>query len=94
MEFERFVKLIEGAIDYEYLEENGKYRIKPDLDDELMEISAQIRELDGEAEKLLPSLVDRIGCEVKLESNSELGFFFRIPNKVVFFFSIEIRMNY
>jgi hypothetical protein len=76
------VALVESTMDLDFYEQSGQHRIKPEIDDELASINGQIIELDGKAQKLLRKLADRINREVKLESNVELGYFFRITLKV------------
>lgn len=80
-EFGQFVALVESTMDLDFYEQSGQHRIKPEIDDELASINGQIIELDGKAQKLLRKLADRINREVKLESNVELGYFFRITLK-------------
>jgi hypothetical protein len=82
VEFERFVTLIERTLDLAYFEESGQHRIKPEIDEQLAEIAKQMADLDEKAQKVLEKFAKRMDCEVKLESNSEAGFFFRITLKV------------
>lgn len=82
VEFERFETLIERTLDLEYFEQSGQHRIKPEIDENLGEIANKMNESEKSAKKLLDKLADRLQCEVKLESNTEYGFYFRVTLKV------------
>ena len=82
VEFERFETLIASTLDLDYFEQNGQHRIKPEIDENLAEIDDKMDESEKSAKKLLARLAERLQCEVKLESNTEYGFFFRITLKV------------
>uniref|UniRef100_A0A183CGT2 W2 domain-containing protein n=1 Tax=Globodera pallida TaxID=36090 RepID=A0A183CGT2_GLOPA len=81
IEFERFKALIEETLDFKYLKENGQYRIKPEIDDNLAMIATQIRELDTKAQRESDKMATRLKIEVKIESRIDVGFFFRITLK-------------
>ena len=87
VDLRRFAQLIENTLDFDYFEQNGQHRIQPNIDPKLQEISKKIDEMNEEAQNLRRKMADNAKCEVKLESNSELGFFLRVTLKVhiVFF---------
>ncbi|KAL3101259.1 hypothetical protein niasHT_028015 [Heterodera trifolii] len=80
-EFERFKSLVENTLDFEYLKENGQYRIRPEIDENLATLAKQIRELDAKAQKESDKMASRLKVEVKIESKCDVGFFFRITLK-------------
>ncbi|KAL7072203.1 hypothetical protein ACQ4LE_009020 [Meloidogyne hapla] len=81
IELRRFAQLIENTLDFYYFEQNGQHRIQPNIDPKLKEISAKIDVMNEEAQNFRKKMADNAKCEVKLESNSELGFFLRVTLK-------------
>uniref|UniRef100_A0A914LB24 DNA mismatch repair proteins mutS family domain-containing protein n=1 Tax=Meloidogyne incognita TaxID=6306 RepID=A0A914LB24_MELIC len=81
VDLRRFAQLIENTLDFDYFEQNGQHRIQPNIDPKLQEISKKIDEMNEEAQNLRRKMADNAKCEVKLESNSELGFFLRVTLK-------------
>ena len=49
--------LVESSIDVEHAESTGQFRIKPSVDEDLLEISKQIDQLDTRANKILSKVV-------------------------------------
>lgn len=58
LEFDRFMALVESSVDVEYGESTGQFRIKPEVDKDLLEISKQIDQLDSRAQKALSKVGD------------------------------------
>lgn len=47
--------------------------------------------MNEEAQDLRKKMADKAKCEVKLESNSELGFFFRVTLKVIILYKLFLK---
>lgn len=57
-------------------------RIKPEIDENLLELNAQIDKLKKKADAALSDVCAEAGTDnIKLESNTETGFFFRVTLK-------------
>uniref|UniRef100_A0A0M3K2D2 DNA mismatch repair protein Msh2 (inferred by orthology to a human protein) n=1 Tax=Anisakis simplex TaxID=6269 RepID=A0A0M3K2D2_ANISI len=82
LQFDKFSALIETTVDVEYFENSGSYRVRPDIDKELMEISNTMKSIEKQCEKELDKISGKFAESVKLDSNSQHGFFFRVTLKV------------
>ncbi|RCN23797.1 MutS family domain IV, partial [Ancylostoma caninum] len=82
LHFEKYCQLIRSTVDEEYHDKTGDFRIRPDIDPELLRISDDMRDLEKKAEKAKSHIAKRLDIEsVKLDSNPQLGFFYRVTLK-------------
>lgn len=82
LEFERFASLVQSTIDEQYYEDFRAFRIKPDIDNNLLEMDLEMKKSGARAKKEQDKLIAKINCEnVKLESNGDIGYFFRVTLK-------------
>lgn len=81
LQFEKFAALIETTVDVRYFEETGTCRIKPEIDDQLLETAERMKEIEADCKKALSKISGKLPESVKLDSNSQLGFFFRVTLK-------------
>ncbi|KAE9418683.1 hypothetical protein Angca_003190 [Angiostrongylus cantonensis] len=100
LHFDKYCELIRSTIDEEYHERTGDFRIRPDIDPELLRIDKDICSLEKKAEiartnvcylvvtrrfkysKALLQIAKRLDLEsVKLDSNPQLGFVYRVTLK-------------
>ena len=84
-DFSKYIELIETTVDLEDVE-NHEYLIKAEFDSSLqdckttmVEISEQLNESLDDAARLLGL---EAGKSIKLESNAQIGHFFRVTLKV------------
>ncbi|KAI6184360.1 DNA-MISMATCH-REPAIR-2 domain-containing protein [Aphelenchoides bicaudatus] len=79
-ELSKMRALIESTVIYD--ESTQRYYIKPDVDEDLVELNQQIEDLKSKAENIASLLRSETGEEhIKLESNSENGFYFKVTLK-------------
>ncbi|KAK6730879.1 hypothetical protein RB195_007382 [Necator americanus] len=82
LHFKKYCELISSTIDEDYLEKTGDFRIRPDIDPELLRISDDMHGLEKKAEKAKAHLATKLDLEsIKLDSNPQLGFFYRVTLK-------------
>ncbi|VDM26948.1 unnamed protein product [Toxocara canis] len=81
LQFDKFAALIESTVDVEYFEETGTYRIRPIIDDKLLETSERMKDIEKQCQKELAKVSENAAEYVKLDSNSQYGFFFRVTLK-------------
>ncbi|ETN84906.1 MutS domain V protein [Necator americanus] len=82
LHFKKYCELISSTIDEDYLEKTGDFRIRPDIDPELLRISDDMHGLEKKAEKAKAHLANKLDLEsIKLDSNPQLGFFYRVTLK-------------
>lgn len=74
--------MIEETIDFN-LVERGEFLIKSGFDDELQEMRNQMDEYETKMKSNLAKTSGALGITVKLDSNSQYGFFFKVPLKVI-----------
>ncbi|KHN81388.1 DNA mismatch repair protein Msh2 [Toxocara canis] len=56
LQFDKFAALIESTVDVEYFEETGTYRIRPSIDDKLLETSERMKDIEKQCQKELAKL--------------------------------------
>ncbi|KHJ98120.1 MutS domain V protein [Oesophagostomum dentatum] len=82
LHFEKYCQLIRSTVDEEYREKTGEFRIRPDIDPELLRISDDMCALEKKAEKARKKLASTLDLEsIKLDSNPQHGFFYRVTLK-------------
>uniref|UniRef100_A0A0N5AJT6 DNA_MISMATCH_REPAIR_2 domain-containing protein n=1 Tax=Syphacia muris TaxID=451379 RepID=A0A0N5AJT6_9BILA len=81
LQFEKYKALIESAVDVQYVEGAGSYRIRPDIDEQLNETAERMKSIEKKCEKALDKMSSKLSEAVKLDSNSSLGFYFRCTMK-------------
>lgn len=57
LQFEKYAALIESAVDIQYCEETGNYRIRPDIDEQLNHTAGRMREIEESCQKALDKVV-------------------------------------
>ena len=81
---ERLLKLkelIETTLDVK-LAEQGDYVIRADFDDTLTELKQELDTCESQSKKILSKVSSDLGLDsVKLESNGQIGYFFRVTLK-------------
>nr|CAG4649158.1 EOG090X02H9 [Scapholeberis mucronata] len=83
---EKLVKLkemIETTIDLKQAE-LGEFIVKPDFDDQLGELKKQMDECESDADRIFSRVGSDLSLEaksVKLESNAQIGYYFRVTLK-------------
>nr|CAG4636840.1 EOG090X02H9 [Ceriodaphnia reticulata] len=84
---EKLVKLkemIETTIDLQQADQ-GEFIVKADFDDQLGELKKELDECGEKAERILSKVVNNLNLEsaksVKLESNGQIGYYFRVTLK-------------
>ncbi|CAJ0578112.1 unnamed protein product, partial [Mesorhabditis spiculigera] len=80
-QFDKFIELIRSTVDVEYFEKTGAFRIKPEIDPELLKLSQEMEALDKKCTKAASKAGDRLGVELKLDRNSQYGYFYRVTLK-------------
>ena len=83
-DFEKFAQMVETTIDLNQVD-NGHYMIKPDFDDNLGELREQLDLIDvkikAQESKAAAELDLEKGKVLKLEHNSQYGYYFRVTLK-------------
>ncbi|XP_014768650.1 DNA mismatch repair protein Msh2 [Octopus bimaculoides] len=84
MDFTKFEEMIESTLDMEQVE-NHEFLIKPEFDDVLTSLREKLDEVEADIKSQLNKVARDLGVEpqktLKLESNSQLGYFFRVTRK-------------
>ncbi|CAJ0955069.1 unnamed protein product, partial [Mesorhabditis belari] len=80
-QFEKFRELIRATVDVEYFERMGSFRVKPDIDPDLLKLSEEMDVLEKKCNRALNKVSERLGTDAKLDRNSTHGFFFRVTLK-------------
>ncbi|XP_063954624.1 DNA mismatch repair protein Msh2-like [Lytechinus pictus] len=84
MDFSKFQEMVESTLDLEQVE-NHEFLIKPDFDENLMVLRTKMDELEDEIKGQINRVAKDLGLEanktIKLESNNQLGYFFRVTRK-------------
>lgn len=81
--------MIEKTIDFD-LVERGEFLIQSEFDEELREMRKQMNEYEVKMKSNLNKTSVALGISVKLDSNSQYGFFFKVALKVIIFFNFVI----
>nr|CAD7573794.1 unnamed protein product [Timema californicum] len=80
----KFQEMIESTIDMD-LVDRGEFLVKPDFDDDLQEMRNSMNSIEDQIKKLLSRVASDLNLEagktLKLESNNQLGYFFRVTLK-------------
>ena len=83
-DFEKFTQMVETTIDLKQVEQ-GHFMIKPDFDDNLGELREQLDDVDekirAQEAKTAAELDVERGKVLKLEHNSQYGYYFRVTLK-------------
>ena len=84
MDFEKFTQMVETTIDLKQVE-LGHFLIKPDFDDNLGELREQLDDVDEKIRTLESKTAAELDVEkgkvLKLEHNSQYGYYFRVTLK-------------
>jgi len=75
--------MIEETIDFN-LVERGEFLIRSGFDDELQKMRNHMNEYETKMKSNLNKTSGALGIPVKLDSNSQYGFFFKAALKVIF----------
>lgn len=81
-DMEKYQTMIEETIDLN-LVERGEFLIQSGFDDELQEMRNQMNDYESKMKSNLTKTSGALGISVKLDSNSQYGFFFKVPLKVI-----------
>ncbi|XP_047531319.1 DNA mismatch repair protein Msh2 [Vanessa atalanta] len=83
-DLEKFQQMIEATVDMDAVE-RGDYLVKPSFDEQLQSLADQLETLQSSAEKELNKAARELGLDagktIKLESNPQNGFNFRVTLK-------------
>ncbi|XP_065837498.1 DNA mismatch repair protein Msh2-like [Oscarella lobularis] len=83
-DFQKFLDLVETTVDLDQVE-NHEFLIKPEFDDSLQDIRQKMDEINDEMPDILNTAARELGLEanksIKLECNSQLGYFLRVTKK-------------
>ncbi|XP_024935873.1 DNA mismatch repair protein Msh2 isoform X2 [Cephus cinctus] len=83
-DMDKFQQMVEQTIDLEAAEK-GDFLVRPDFDDELKELNVNMeaaeKELGGQLGKVADDLSLEAGKTLKLESNQQFGYYFRVTLK-------------
>ncbi|XP_050443074.1 DNA mismatch repair protein Msh2 isoform X2 [Adelges cooleyi] len=75
-----YQSMIEETIDFN-LVQRGDYLIQSGFDEELQEMRNQMNDLEAKMKSNLAKTSGQLKIQVKLDSNSQYGFFFKVPLK-------------
>lgn len=78
-----YQSMIEETIDFN-LVDRGDFLIQSGFDEELQEMRNQMDELEKKMKSSLAKTSEALQIQVKLDSNSQYGFFFKAALKVIF----------
>ncbi|KAJ8723319.1 hypothetical protein PYW08_003231 [Mythimna loreyi] len=80
----KFLQMIETTVDMDAVD-RGDFLVKPSFDEQLQSLSEQLEKMQSSAEKELNKAARDLGLEagktIKLDSNPQNGFFFRVTLK-------------
>lgn len=77
-----YQSMIEETIDFN-LVERGEFLIQSGFDNDLQEMRNQMNEYESKIKSNLTKTSEALGISVKLDSNSQYGFFFKVSLKVI-----------
>ncbi|KAK6041269.1 MutS domain V protein [Cooperia oncophora] len=82
LQFDKYCQLIRSTVDDDYYKKTGDFRIRPDIDPELLRISEEMADLEKQAEKARAQIASRLDIDsVKLDCAPQQGFLFRVTLK-------------
>lgn len=81
-DMEKYQTMIEETIDLN-LVERGEFLIQSGFDDDLQEMRNQMNDYESKMKSNLTKTSGSLGISVKLDSNSQYGFFFKVSLKVI-----------
>lgn len=86
MDLQSYQDMIENTLDLEMITKQNKFLIKGSYNPDLQELRDSLDELEDRINRLAEKVASDLGLpekSVKLESNSQSGYFFRVTRKVI-----------
>jgi DNA mismatch repair ATPase MutS len=82
VEFANYVTLIEATLDLKQVQQNHLYLINSSYEPNLQELRDTLDEVDAKVAKLGDEIGKTCSMAVKVESNAQSGYYFRVSRKV------------
>ncbi|XP_077488845.1 DNA mismatch repair protein spel1 [Amblyomma americanum] len=83
-DFSNYQEMVESTLDFEAVEQ-GDFLVKPEFDDELLALHEELEAVKVECGDYLKHVANDLcleaGKTIKLESNKEMGYYFRVTRK-------------
>uniref|UniRef100_A0A914WX10 DNA mismatch repair proteins mutS family domain-containing protein n=1 Tax=Plectus sambesii TaxID=2011161 RepID=A0A914WX10_9BILA len=83
--FDNFCGLVETAVDLKHLDQTGEFRVKPDIDPNLLRVSEEMDEIVDQMRSIVNSLCSSLQLDsekgIKLEISPQHGYHMRVTRK-------------